>query len=249
MNRCSITATVLPLRRDSPTPTGSLTFFVDDEAAGPPVQLDEQGRASFTTDVPERGGQRIRATYAGSDDQGYFPSNSPNLLQTVDHDVEEKEAMRIALALDHTRGVPSNAVIAGHPIHPMLIPFPIAFLIGALATDLAYWWTTDGFWAQSSFWLVGAGFLTGLGAAVFGLVDFLTIDRAREHRIGWVHAVGNGAVLVLALASLLWRRGDPIAVVIPWGIALSAVIAILLVVTGWAGGGARLPAYDRCDWP
>ena len=231
-----VTATVLPLRRDGPTPTGTVAFFVDDEAAGPPVKLDEQGRASFTTDVRERGGRRIRAAYAGSDDQGYFPSNSPNLLQTEDHDREEKEIRLIALALDHTRGVPSNAVIAGHPIHPMLIPFPIAFLIGALVTDLAYWWTADEFWARSSFWLVGAGFVAGIVAAVFGLVDFVTIDRARQHRIGWVHAIGNGAVLVLALASVLWRRGDPVAAVIPWGIALSGVTAILLVVTGWAGG-------------
>jgi uncharacterized membrane protein len=142
----------------------------------------------------------------------------------------------MAVELDHTRGVPSNAVIAGHPIHPMLIPLPIAFLIAALASDLAYWWTADEFWARASFWLVGTGFVTGVAAAVFGLVDFLTINRAREHRIAWVHALGNGAVLVLALASLLWRRGDPVAAVIPWGIALSGVIAILLVVTGWAGG-------------
>lgn len=43
------------------------------------------------------------------------------------------------MAGDHTTGVPSRAAIAGHPIHPALIPFPIAFLIAALATDLGYW--------------------------------------------------------------------------------------------------------------
>ncbi len=230
----AITATVLPLRRNSPTPTGSVTFLIEDEAAGSPVKLDEQGRAGFTTDVPERGRRRVRAAYAGSDEQRYRPSSSPNLILTADQVAEKKTNGQGAD--DHTIGVPSTAAIGGHPIHPILIPFPIAFLIGALASDLGYWWTADPFWARLSLWLVGAGLVTGAIAAVVGLVDFLTIARAREHRIGWIHALGNGAVLVLALVSLLWRRGDPIAAVFPWGITLSGVITILLVVTGWAGG-------------
>jgi CheY-like chemotaxis protein len=57
----------------------------------------------------------------------------------------------------------------------MLIPFPIAFLTGALATDLAYWWTGSPFWPQAAFWLLLAGLATGVLAAVFGLVDFLTV--------------------------------------------------------------------------
>jgi uncharacterized membrane protein len=230
------TATVLPLRRDSPTPTGSLTFLIDDEAVGPAVKLDEQGRATLTTDRLERGVHKIRAAFADTGDQNFAASSSPNLLLAVG-DVEDERAERSGAAdLDHSIGVPSRATLNGHPIHPMLIPFPIAFLIGAFATDLAYWWTADDFWARVSIWLVGAGFLTGAAAAVFGLVDFVTIDRAREHRIGWVHAVGNSTVLGLALVSLLWRRGDPVEAVVPWGIILSGVIAILLVATGWAGG-------------
>lgn len=49
------------------------------------------------------------------------------------------------MADDHGNRCPSTAAVSGHPIHPMLIPFPIAFLIGALATDLAFVGTGDGF--------------------------------------------------------------------------------------------------------
>jgi uncharacterized membrane protein len=138
--------------------------------------------------------------------------------------------------VDHTRGVPATAAISGHPLHPALIPFPIAFLVGALAADLASLATGDPFWARAGLWLTGAGAWLGLLAAIPGLIDFATVDRARVHRIGWVHALGNGAVLALAILSWLLRLGDAEAAVLPWGLALSAVIAALLTVTGWIGG-------------
>ena len=53
----------------------------------------------------------------------------------------------------HRHGVESTAAIAGHPLHHMLVVFPIAFLIGAFATDLAFWGTKNPFWAQASYWL------------------------------------------------------------------------------------------------
>jgi uncharacterized membrane protein len=118
----------------------------------------------------------------------------------------------------------------------MLIPFPIAFLVTALATDLAFWGTGSVFWAEVSLWLVGAGLVTGVVAAAFGLIDFYTIPRARETKDGWIHFIGNGAVLVLAFISLLLRISDPVEAVVYEGLVLSALIAVLLVVTGWYGG-------------
>ncbi len=140
---------------------------------------------------------------------------------------------------DHGEGVPSTAAIAGHPLHPMIVPFPIAFLVGALATDLVYafWQSGDSFWARASLWLLGAGLATGVPAAILGLVDFLTIDRARAQRAGWVHFIGNAVVLATAGANLVLRLAtDPLAAVAPWGLALSALAAALLMVTGWMGG-------------
>jgi uncharacterized membrane protein len=137
---------------------------------------------------------------------------------------------------NHTSGVPSNAAIAGHPLHPLLIPFPIAFFVGAFLTDLAYWSTGDPFWARASLWLVGGGLVGGTLAAVLGLIDFLSIRRAREHAAGWIHFIGNSTVLVLSLVSLLLRWGDPAAAILPWGLTVSAVVAGILVITGWYGG-------------
>jgi uncharacterized membrane protein len=137
---------------------------------------------------------------------------------------------------DHyEEGVTSTASIAGHPIHPMLVAFPIAFLVGGLLTDVAYWQTGDAFWAQASLWLVGAGVVSGLLAAVFGLIDFVTIRRARNAS-GWIHLVGNVVAVLLSAVSVLFRMPDPEAVVMPTGLAISAVVTVMLLVTGWLGG-------------
>jgi uncharacterized membrane protein len=139
------------------------------------------------------------------------------------------------MAEDYRDEVPATARLAGHPIHPMLIPFPIAFLTGALLTDLVFIATADGFWALGSKWLVFGGLVTGVAAALPGLVDFSTIPRARV-AAGWLHLGTNVAVLGLALVSLLLRWADPEAAVVPSGVILSAVIAALLAATSWFGG-------------
>jgi uncharacterized membrane protein len=137
----------------------------------------------------------------------------------------------------YREGVTSTAAVAGHPIHPVLVPFPIAFLVGTLLTDLAYAaGGNDVFWARASLWLVGAGVVGGLLAALFGLVDFFTIRRARAHRWGWVHFGGNAVVLVLSAINLLLRLGNPADAVLPLGLTLSLIVAVILLVTGWAGG-------------
>lgn len=132
--------------------------------------------------------------------------------------------------------VPSAAQISGHPIHPMLIPFPIAYLVGALATDLAYLATEDMFWATASLWLLRAGLAMGVLAAVFGMIDFFSRPRIREHRVAWYHFLGNATVLVLAWANL-WLRDEAIAGGLnPTGVALSVITVAILLYTGWAGG-------------
>jgi uncharacterized membrane protein len=135
------------------------------------------------------------------------------------------------------QGTPSTAAIGGHPIHPMLVVFPIAFLVGALATDLAFWRTDDQFWALASKWLLAAGVIMGALAAMAGLIEFLTIRRVRSLAAGWVHFLGNAAAILIALWNLLHRLGgDPGAMVVPYGIVLSAIVVALFLVTGWLGG-------------
>lgn len=132
-------------------------------------------------------------------------------------------------------GVPSTVAIAGHPLHPLLVTFPIAFLTAPLATDLAYWFTQDLFWARASVWLIGAGILTGLIAAATGLMDFLKIDRVRQHSAGWIHMVGNVAAIGLSLVNIGLRWGNAAAAIVPVGLVLSLIVATALGVTGWYG--------------
>jgi uncharacterized membrane protein len=134
------------------------------------------------------------------------------------------------------RGLRSQSTLGGHPVHPMLIPFPIAFLVGALATDLVFWITADPFWARASAWLIGAGFATGVIAAVFGLVDFLFIQRVRALNAAWYHFAGNAVVLALSLWNGALRIDDAAGAVLPTGLFLSAGVTALLLVTGWFGG-------------
>ena len=51
-------------------------------------------------------------------------------------------------------GLRSTAAVAGHPLHPMLVPFPIVCFVGTLVTDIAYWATANVMWADFSAWLL-----------------------------------------------------------------------------------------------
>lgn len=135
-----------------------------------------------------------------------------------------------------SRGLPSTAAVGGHPIHPLLITYPIAFLTGAVATDLAARRTVDPFWARTSKWLLGAGIATGLAAGAVGAVDYFTIRRARQKTVGKIHAYGNPIALMLATASLLARRGDGDDTPGDAALGLNLACAGVLGVTGWAGG-------------
>ncbi|HEU6442135.1 MAG TPA: DUF2231 domain-containing protein [Microvirga sp.] len=136
----------------------------------------------------------------------------------------------------HRHGVESTAAIAGHPLHHMLIAFPVAFLIGALATDIAFVSTSNPFWAEASYWLLIAGIVTALVAAVPGLIDFVTIDRVRNLWISWTHMIANLVVVGLALVNVGVRLDDPAAGVQGWGLWLSGLQTLLLLFSGWLGG-------------
>ena len=132
--------------------------------------------------------------------------------------------------------VPSTVTIMQHPIHPMLVVYPIALLSLVLPVDLVFWLSGDGFWARVGFWLVGAGLGLGLLAAAIGAIDFFTVARARSHVAGWSHFVSAIVLLALAAANLQQRWLDHEAAVLPWGLVLSAAMALVVVVTGWLGG-------------
>jgi uncharacterized membrane protein len=131
---------------------------------------------------------------------------------------------------------PSKAAIAGHPLHPLLVPFPIAFLVGLLITDLVNRATDNPFWAQASYWLAIAGLVTGVLAALAGFIDFASRPQIRRLSIAWVHFLGNGVAMLLTVLNILLRRPDPAAPVSTTELALSAVVTLIFLVTGWLGG-------------
>ncbi|HEY9600160.1 MAG TPA: DUF2231 domain-containing protein [Allocoleopsis sp.] len=133
-------------------------------------------------------------------------------------------------------GVPSTVAVAGHPIHPVIVTLPIAFLVGAAATDLVYWFTSDPFWARASFWLILAGLVMGILAAITGLLDFIRIGRVRKHTAGWAHMYANVTVLVLTAINLGLRLGNPAENIVFTGLIISVIIATLLGISGWYGG-------------
>lgn len=129
----------------------------------------------------------------------------------------------------------SKAAISKHPLHPMIVPFPIAFLVGALATDITYKSTLNPMWADFSKWLLLAGIVMGAFAAVLGLIDFTGIKRARS-ATGWVHMAGNVLVMALSVISLMLRWNAPVDGLESGGFVLSIIVSLLLVGTGWLGG-------------
>lgn len=133
-------------------------------------------------------------------------------------------------------GIPSTVAIAGHPLHPAIVTMPIAFLVALPVTDLVYWWTQDAFWARASFWLVVAGLVTSLAAAATGLMDFLKIERVRKRTAGWAHLFLNITAMVLTLVNLILRWGNITGAILPMGVAISMIVAVLLGLSGWYGG-------------
>jgi uncharacterized membrane protein len=130
----------------------------------------------------------------------------------------------------------SRYKLLGHPIHPMLIPYPLALLSTAGVFDLIGLVTVDGMWHTLAFWMIAAGLLVGLVAALFGFLDFLSIPRqTRARSVARTHGIGNAVVVVLFAASWVLRTGnlaDP--GLLP--ILLALLGTALVAVTAWLGG-------------
>lgn len=134
------------------------------------------------------------------------------------------------------KGTGTVVAVSRHPLHPALVTFPIAFLIGALPSDLAYLWLSDEFWARASLWLLGAGTLMGAVAGATGTVELLAVEGIRHRAAAWSHFVM--AVMLLSVGCINWllRLPDPAGGIMPMGLYLSALGAALVAAAGWLGG-------------
>lgn len=130
----------------------------------------------------------------------------------------------------------ARARLLGHPLHRVLIVFPLGLLATSFFFDLAWLARGREQLAIVAWWLIFAGVVGGIAAALFGLVDWLAIPHGtRARRVGALHGGGMGIVALLYAASWLLRRdapADPEAV----AILLSGLGVMLTVITGWLGG-------------
>jgi len=102
----------------------------------------------------------------------------------------------------------SRAKLFGHPIHQILIVFPLGLLGMAVIFDVLR--VVTG-WAlgTTAYQMIAAGVVTGLVSAVFGLVDWSAIPHdTRAKSVGARHGIGNVVVVLLFLASWWLRRAD-----------------------------------------
>lgn len=129
----------------------------------------------------------------------------------------------------------SPARVEGHPIHAMLVPFPIAFFVATFLCDMAFWRTGNAGWVLGSVWLLSAGLVMAGLAAATGVMDVVGEPRFRALREAWWHAGGNLLVVLVEFVNLVHRVNDGAAAILPAGMILSAAAVALLMVTGWMG--------------
>lgn len=130
----------------------------------------------------------------------------------------------------------SRARFLGHPVHQMLVVFPLGLLGGSVVFDILAHALSSPQMAVVSYYLILAGLVGGALAAPFGTIDWLAIPAGtRAKSVGAMHAGGNVVVLLLFAASAWLRYGDAAS---PSGVAQGLSIAgvLLSLVTAWLGG-------------
>lgn len=129
----------------------------------------------------------------------------------------------------------SRANIGGHPIHPMLVPLPIGLFLFSFVCDLIFrWGSGNPAWSTVALYTMGGGIVGALLAAVFGLIDLLSLRPSKAKSIGIWHMVINLTVVALFAVNFWLRLGS--ASVSGTPVLLSLIAILLLVISGWLGG-------------
>jgi uncharacterized membrane protein len=128
----------------------------------------------------------------------------------------------------------SRASIAGHPIHPMLVVFPIGLWVFSFVADLIYLNGNNSIWNAVAFYAMVGGILGALAAAVPGAIDLFSVTSGRSRQIGIWHMILNLTVVALFVVNA-WVRSsqDTLSAGMVW---LSGISIALLSTSGWLGG-------------
>src|SRR5688572_13784690 len=106
----------------------------------------------------------------------------------------------------------SRAHLGKHPIHPMLVVFPIGLWIFSLVCDLIYLAGGEAqLWKAMAFYTMLGGVVGALLAAVPGFIDYLSLPAGRAKKIATSHMIFNLIVVVLFIFNLGVRYNEPVA--------------------------------------
>ncbi|HKR58129.1 MAG TPA: DUF2231 domain-containing protein [Pyrinomonadaceae bacterium] len=134
----------------------------------------------------------------------------------------------------------SKASIAGHPVHPMLVPFPLALWTTSFAVDVLFYFHRGGTLPIISKFMLAAGCIGAALAAVPGIIDWLSIKHRETKRIADWHGRLNIIALLVFAASLYLRMKMGGAALVNYGLKIPFLISflgvILICISGWLGG-------------
>ncbi len=131
----------------------------------------------------------------------------------------------------------SRAKVMGHPVHPMLIPYPVGLLTTAVVFDIIYLINDRAGFTVAAAYAIAGGIIGGVLAAPFGWIDYFKIPAdTRAKRIGLLHGLTNGVVLVLFAVSWLLRLNAGGWQPTPAALACSFVAVVVAGVAAWMGG-------------
>ncbi|HXS51820.1 MAG TPA: DUF2231 domain-containing protein [Usitatibacter sp.] len=127
------------------------------------------------------------------------------------------------------------ASIAGHPIHPMVVPIAIGGFILSFAFDIVCLASGNmDPWATVAYFTMIGGIVGALIAAVFGFTDYASLSDVRIKHIASMHMALNLTIVILYIVNAWVRHGNPSSLKGP--MLLSLLCIILLIISGWLGG-------------
>jgi uncharacterized membrane protein len=130
-----------------------------------------------------------------------------------------------------------KSTLAGHPLHPMLIVAPAALIPFGFILDAMTRSLDEDDYANAGYYSLTGGLIGGLAAGVAGAMDYMAIEPETEvKRTANVHAILNGAALALTAANLAMRRNEYKHGGTGATLAMGAIAALGVLVSGWFGG-------------
>lgn len=131
-------------------------------------------------------------------------------------------------------GTGSAVALVGHPIHAMMVHFPIALVIATLGSDVFYWISGDPFFLRTGLWAAAFAFITGVAAGIAGTAELVLVKGIRIRVASWTHA--TAAMTLIAIMGANWGVRLIEEPVLPHGLALSVLATVFTGLAGWHGG-------------